>query len=275
MNSTYSACKESLIKEVLEETLLKMRKQIRERVQNDPIFFPKLYRNKNDIEIAGFISAQFAYGNIRQIKRFLSVLFCEMGDSPYEFIREWNGRGLSRLYYRFQKEEEIKGLFHVLKEILVRHGSLGTLFSNLYNGDIRKAIFSIRDHLNINQRHLIFFFPFESSSNPLKRWNLFLRWMTRKDDIDFGIWEFIKPSELIVPLDTHIFRISGCLGWTFRKTRDKKAALEITEKLKILSPEDPLKYDFLLCHFVGIDNKCSGIKTEICKEKCILWIASI
>jgi uncharacterized protein (TIGR02757 family) len=96
--------------------------------------------------------------------------------------------------------------------------------------------------------------------------NLFLRWVVRKKDIDFGIWDRISPSKLIIPLDTHIARISRCLGLSSRKSPDWKMAKEITESLKILDPKDPLKYDFALCH-QGISGLCKGIKSPgICAD---------
>jgi uncharacterized protein (TIGR02757 family) len=102
-------------------------------------------------------------------------------------------------------------------------------------------------------------FPSPLDGSACKRSNLFLRWMVRDRDIDFGIWKGIPKNRLIIPLDTHIARISGCLGFTKRKSQDWKTAVEITESLKRMDPEDPLKYDFALCHH-GISGLCKGKK---------------
>ncbi|GLI53410.1 DUF2400 domain-containing protein [Thermodesulfovibrio yellowstonii] len=101
---------------------------------------------------------------------------------------------------------------------------------------------------NIKTRGLLHFFPDPLKGSPCKRINLFLRWMVRKRDIDFALWNTIKPSELIIPLDVHIWRVSKKLGFTKRNTQSIKTAMEITEYLKKIEPEDPLKYDFVLCH---------------------------
>ncbi|MDE5591844.1 MAG: TIGR02757 family protein, partial [Helicobacter sp.] len=85
-----------------------------------------------------------------------------------------------------------------------------------------------------------------NTNSPLKRWNMFLRWMVRKDCLDLGLWENIKKSDLILPLDTHTFKISHQLGILKRKTYDLKAALEVSHFLKKFDKEDPIKYDFAL-----------------------------
>jgi uncharacterized protein (TIGR02757 family) len=97
-----------------------------------------------------------------------------------------------------------------------------------------------------------------------KRMNLYLRWMVRDRDIDFGIWKGIPKDRLIIPLDTHIARIGKCLGLTVRSTADWKMAQEITRSLKRLDPVDPLKYDFALCH-QGIAGVCSTQKCADCR----------
>ncbi len=266
MNFTYNR-----LKKVLDKNLQKMRGLLIERIEMDPVFFPHLFSNREDIEIAGFLSAQFAYGSIVQIRRFLLTLFSRMGRSPYEFVKSEDFSALYGLSYRFQKDSEIIELFSTLKKALDRYRTLGDLFFTVFREDIRDAIFSIRDELEIPRGKLLFFFPSPSSSNPLKRWNLFLRWMVRKDEVDFGIWEFIKPNALLVPLDTHIFKIARCLGFTKRRTKDAKTVAEITESFRILCPEDPLRYDFFLCHFVGIDKGCKGERSEICERGCFIY----
>jgi len=105
----------------------------------------------------------------------------------------------------------------------------------------------------------------------LKRWNLYFRWMVRKDEVDVGLWDFIDKKNLIIPLDTHLFKIGRCIGWTECKTPTFRAAKEITEALKKFSPEDPLKYDLFLCHRVGIGAECTGRKTAGCRKKCVIY----
>jgi uncharacterized protein (TIGR02757 family) len=239
-------------------------------VTNDPVEFLQSYKKARNIEIAGFLASQFAYGKIDIFKKFLRTLFEHMGDSPYKFIKRGEFSALSKLYYRFQKGKDIVLLFNTLKRVLDEYGSIGTMLKSFYKGDIRNTLWAVREHFFGNGNELIFFFPKRSNTNPLKRWNLYLRWMVRKDEIDVGIWNFIDKRDLIIPLDTHLFKIGRCMGWTKCKTPSFKAACEITEVLKAISPEDPLKYDFFLCHMVGIGAGCTGKKTLACVERCML-----
>ncbi len=222
------------------------------------------------MEVVGFLASQFAYGRIEVMKRFLGNLFERMGASPAAFVKAGDWSAMDGLYYRFQKEEEIKGLLTAISKILNEYGSIGRMFETLYEEDTRRTIWRLRERLFRNDRDLIFFFPKPLKSNPLKRWNLFLRWMVRKDEIDRGLWDFMDTKDLMVPLDTHLFKIGTCLGWTKRKSPSWNAALDITKALRSFCPEDPLKYDFLLCHKVGISAGCTGRRKVECGEKCII-----
>lgn len=222
------------------------------------------------MEIAGFLASQFAYGNIKAMEMFLGRLFGTLGPRPAEFIKGGDLNILRPLYYRFQKGDEIVGLLSVLRRVQKEFGGLGDLFRSCFRGDSREALWTMRALLFEDRDDLIFFFPRPSEANPLKRWNLFLRWMVRKDDIDAGIWDFIHPRDLVVPLDTHLFKIGRCMGWTARRSATWKAALEITGALKEYCPHDPLKYDFFLCHRVGVEGGCRGTRTRECEGKCVL-----
>lgn len=236
----------------------------------DPVQFIHINPNPGDREIIGFFASQFAYGNIVAMTGFLNNLFLRLGKEPLAFIKKGDFSNLKGLYYRFHKEKEIILLFSIVKRMVDEFGSIGGVVKHFYNGDIRKTLWDIRSHYLHNSNELLFFFPKPSKTNPLKRWNLYFRWMVRKDKIDIGIWDFIDKRNLIVPLDTHIFKIGRCLGWTKCKTPSYKAAWEITEVLKTFSPEDPLKFDFFLCHRVGINAKCPGRKTHACTNQCAL-----
>jgi uncharacterized protein (TIGR02757 family) len=195
-----------------------------------------------------------------------------MGPSPAEFVRNGDLAMFDGLYYRFQKSDEIKRLFVVLRKILNEFGGIGELLRTGYEGDIRRTIWALRGRLSLNGNELIFFFPKQFKASPLKRWNLYLRWMVRKDGIDQGLWNFMDKKDLVVPLDTHLFKIGRCLGWTEKKSPSWNAAQDITKVLSGISPKDPLKYDFFLCHRVGIGAGCGGTRTEDCARKCVLII---
>jgi len=194
-----------------------------------------------------------------------------MGKSPYDFIGKGDFSNVRGLYYRFQKDKDIVSLLRTLQRIIDEFGGIGAMLQGYYHGDIREALRAVRGHLFRDSKELTFFFPEPSPTNPLKRWNLYLRWMVRKDAIDIGMWDFIDRRDLIVPLDTHIFKIGRCAGWTTRNAQSYRAAREITDALKSFSPDDPLQYDFFLCHTIGRGAGCTGKRTPACKDRCLLY----
>ncbi len=264
-----SRCKEAAIK--LNDIYNNERESLIRLIGNDPVEFVHRYEKKEDIEIVGFLAAQFAYGKIEIFKRFLENIFSTMENNPCKFIEKGNFKRVKGCYYRFQKDGDIVLLFQSLRKIRRDFGGIGNMLTAYYRADIRDALWSVRRYLFPNNEALTFFFPKPSTTNPLKRWNLYLRWMVRKDMIDKGLWKFIDKKDLIVPLDTHIFKIGKCLGWTKRASQSYGAALEITKALKTFSPDDPLKYDFFLCHKIGIGSRCTGKKTLRCKGTCPVY----
>lgn len=235
------------------------------QIYPDPIIFPRRYEEELDIEISGFISSVFAYGNVTQIINTLERIHTLMGDSPAHFLEIFNvyrHRGFFKDFkHRFYTGEDIKTLFLLIQYVLKNYESLKHLFL-LYHFDeernLKNSISSFSNNLiEISKRiseetHGIkFMFPDPMKGSACKRMNLFLRWMVRKDDIDLGIWKAIRKDELIIPVDTHIARISRELGLTKRKNVSWKMAEEITENLKIFDKNDPVKYDFAICH-IGI-----------------------
>jgi uncharacterized protein (TIGR02757 family) len=236
----------------------------------DPVEIVGRYTDPMDLEIAGFLSSQFAYGKIEVFKRFLDEVFNRMGEGPRRFVESGDLSVLKGLYYRFQKEQEIIELFTVLRRIVEEFGSIGGMVDWFYRGDARKALWEARRYLLGTGDELLFFFPKPLKSSPLKRWMLYFRWMVRKDQIDQGLWNFMDKAQLTIPLDTHIFKIGRCMGWTEAKTPTWKAASEITDALRQYCPEDPLKYDLFLCHRVGIEGGCKGVRSDRCIERCLL-----
>lgn len=254
-----------------------------ERVAHDPIMFPRQYKKNADREVAGFIAACFAYGRVGLFRSVVENLLGKMGSSPHDFLIDFEpkkqGRVFKGIKYRFNENEDIICLFFVLHEILKRYSTVEKAFMKSFRSDdetIEDGLTGLVTELlqvdtaavygkNIQPRGLIQFFPSPKNGSACKRLNLFLRWMIRDRDIDFGIWKGVPKDKLIIPLDTHIARISRCLGFTERKTQDWRMAVEITGALKQFDPEDPLKYDFALCHH-GISGLCKGDrKRENCR----------
>jgi len=259
----------------------------KERMKHDPIEIPRRYSLPDDIEIAGFFASSLAYGKIGLFKPVIERILKPGGRHPAGFFKDFYlardkkyFRGIS---YRFNKEEDVLCLVYMISHTLKKWGSLKNIFYHYYNPaheDIKYALEKFVNHLmnintspvygkNIKPYGLKQFFPSPKSGSACKRLNLFLRWMVRTKDIDLGIWNKIPPSKLIIPLDTHIARISRCLDLTKRKSSDWKAAREITNELKKLNPGDPLKYDFALCH-QGISGLCKGERFRDACSSCAI-----
>lgn len=253
------------------------------RLLHDPIEFPHRYKDPRDIEVSGFIASSLAYGRVDLFKPVIEKILSKMGKSPYEFLLAFDLKKHRKLFqgisYRFNKNEDILCMIFILHKILEKYSSLEDLFMKFYKPDalnIREALKgAVETMLNtdtsivygkdIRPAGLLQFFPSPDKGSTCKRSNLFLRWMIRDRDIDLGIWKGIPKDKLVVPLDTHIAKISKCLGFTSRNAQDWKTAVDITEALKKFDPEDPLKYDFALCHH-GISGVCKGRReNKACK----------
>lgn len=256
-----------------------------ERLRHDPIAFPHRYKNPEDIEVSGCIASCFAYGRVDLFKPVIEKLLSFMGAHPHSFLMDFNVRKHRKYFtlkYRFNESDDIICLLFLIHELLKKHSSLGKAFRGHYapeDTDTGKAIAGFVDEVmsintspvygkNIRPSGMSQLLPTPAKGSACKRMNLFLRWMVRDRDIDFGLWKMIPKDKLVIPLDTHITRISRCLGFTRRSSTDWKTALEITEALKKTDPEDPLKYDFALCHH-GISGKCVKGDVRLCGG-CIL-----
>lgn len=187
--------------------------------------------------------ALFAYGNVRSILRFLNS--CNL--SALGNLQSCDSVPCTSRVYRFQNNAEIQCFF----EALLGLESLQEIFLQGYRrdsvlGGIRALQSALYARVGEATEGLKFLLGAMDSASPLKRWNLFLRWMVRKDCVDLGIWEKVNKSDLLLPLDTHTFRITRRLGLLKRKTYDFKAVLEITNQLKEFDAKDPIKYDFAL-----------------------------
>ena len=235
----------------------------RATISPDPLEIPHRFKNTSDIEIAAFIASVFAYGSVTQILKTLELIFEVVGKDPHNFVMEYNHKKDKKLFknikHRFYTGEDIAALFAGLNKIYQTYGSLNYLFLLYY---FEKAE-NIKGALSFFSRNLTdivikssesssngvkFMFPDPLKGSACKRQNLFLRWMIRNDELDFGLWKEIPASKLVIPVDTHIAQISKKLYLTKRENVSWKMAEEITNNLKKLDPNDPVKYDFALCH---------------------------
>lgn len=233
----------------------------RTQISPDPLEFLHKYSGFHDIEITGIISALFAYGNVKQIILTLEKIHAVMKAKPYEFVMDYNYVHSKKIFadikHRFFTHEDIAKLFRALHLIYKNEGTLKNLFLKFYeNGDgIKNSITLFSKHMVelIADKHeashgIKFMFPDPEKGSACKRMNLFLRWMVRKDELDFGLWNEIPTSQLIIPVDTHVAKICRTLKLTHGKNVSWQMAEEITEKLKMFDPSDPVKYDFAICH---------------------------
>lgn len=272
---------------LLKESLDKFYKNynLTERINSDPIEFPHRYKRPEDIEVVGLIAASLAYGKVTLFKPVLERIFKIMGESPSDFLLHFdikkNAPLFSDIKYRMNKNEDILCLIYLVSAVLKEHDSLQRLFMSFYNpmdDDIGPALSGFVDYFlkidtsavygkDIRPFGLLQFLPSPVKGSTCKRFNMFLRWMVRSGDgVDFGIWNHVPPSKLIIPIDTHIARIGKNIGLTNRRNADWKMAKEITENLKIFDPNDPVKYDFALCH-MGISGECpTAPSIEKCKR---------
>jgi uncharacterized protein (TIGR02757 family) len=213
----------------------------------DPILVARRY---NDESIS-LICALFAYGNVKQIVKFLDSLDFSLLKKDDSKIKE----GLKNHYYRFQKSDDVIALFIALKR-LNKKTTLQDVFIKGYKKEANvidginsciSEIYSLYPHQTQGYSFLIGKVTTKTKgAGALKRWMMFLRWMVRKDSIDMGLWSGIDKKDLIMPLDTHTFNVGLRLGLLKRKTYDLQAAIELTESLREFDKNDPLKYDFAL-----------------------------
>jgi len=227
----------------------------------DPLQFPHLFQDKKDIEVMAFIASVFAYGNVKQIINSLNKFLRVCNNKPYEFIQSFSidTTFSSQFIHRFYSNKDILHLFQLLNMVYTEFGSLKKLFLSGYqeiDSNTKNAITNFSNYLlqkalsefgNLSMG-MKFMFPLPDKGSACKRMNLFLRWMVRKDELDFGFWNEIPTSKLIIPVDTHIAKICTELKLTKRKNVSWQMAEEITNSLKKFDPDDPVKYDFAICH---------------------------
>lgn len=233
-------------------------------IPNDPICIPHLFTQKQDIEIAAFFSAIFAWGNRTTIINKSKELMQLMHMQPYEFVLHHSNYDLKKLKgfkHRTFTAEDLYHFIEFFQQHFSKHTSLETAFFPKKKMTVEEGLnyfknycFSF-EHLKRTEKHVSS--PLQKSS--CKRLNMFLRWMVRKDDkgVDFGIWNNIARKDLICPLDVHVSRVARQLGLLHRKQDDWEAAIELTQNLRTFNQQDPVKYDFALFSIGAIENKIS------------------
>ena len=251
----------------------------RDFIKPDPLQFIYQHSNRPDMEVAGFLTAELAYGRVQQIEKSLTNLFGRMGKSPYEFVQDFDDQKRAKLKdfrHRFTAGDDISDLLELLRGILGEFGSIEKFFVQGYNpGDknIIPALSKFCDSLlemyaETHNGHipkgLSYLLPRPTAGSACKRLNLFLRWMVRNDDVDAGLWKLVDKTRLIVPVDVHMARLCRILGLYSRKTVSLSTAVKITKSFAEIEPADPVKYDFALSR-IGILENCTGHHRSGCQ----------
>ena len=220
-------------------------------IETDPIQIPKMFEEKEDIEIAGFLAASLAWGQRPTIIKKCRELMGLMDYAPYDFIlnaTEKDYDRFSQFKHRTFNAYDCCYFLRSLSHIYKRSGGLEKIFTDAFrtHGDMMDVLrewYEIFTFLPAAPRVLRHIANVEKGS-AAKRVNMYLRWMVRSDasGIDFGIWKNIPPSALLIPLDVHTGNVSRQLGLLTRKQNDSRAVLELTARLREMDPDDPVRY---------------------------------
>ncbi len=223
-------------------------------IENDPISVPHQFSKKQDIEIAGFFAAIFAWGQRKTIINKSNELMRLMDEAPYDFVINHDDADLKsfgEFKHRTFNTTDLLYFFSFLKHHYKQYKSLEPAFTQNNTVEVEEMLmefqryfFSLPFSPKRTQKHI----ATPARNSTCKRLNMYLRWMVRKDKsgVDFGIWKKIKPSQLYIPYDVHVARIAHQLRLLKRTQKDWKAVTELTENLRKLDSEDPVKYDFAL-----------------------------
>jgi uncharacterized protein (TIGR02757 family) len=239
----------------------------------DPIHIVRRYTASDDREAVGFVAASLAFGRVASVLQSIERVLAIMGPHPAEYVRAFEPRrsaaAFASVVHRWTRGPDLAALIWVMRQMIDRSGSIEGFFLEGHDAsgeDVAPALdsFSTRAlKLDLKSAYgrvpkrpgVCYFFPRPSAGSGCKRLNLFLRWMVRRDALDLGVWSRVAPSQLIVPLDTHVIRVGRCLRLTRYASPGWRMAVDITASLRRLDPDDPVKYDFALCH-IGMMNAC-------------------
>lgn len=256
------------------DELLAMRDPAAHRAA-DPVELVHRYDGPNDREVVGLVAALLAFGNAVAIRASVGRALAALGPSPAAAVDRLDERALSRrlegFVHRVYRGPDLARMLARAGALRREHGSLGAAMADRWTGELRETLARLSDALRGPRpapglAHLV---ADPRAGSACKRSLLYLRWMVRPaDGVDLGLWPF-PPSALVIPVDTHILRIARNLGLTDRKTASWRTAEEITERLRVFDAEDPVKYDFALCH-LGVSRDCPSRPDRQKCARCVL-----
>jgi uncharacterized protein (TIGR02757 family) len=239
----------------------------------DPIQIVRRWQAPEDREIVGLCAAALAFGRVSSVLQSIERLLAVMGGQPAAYVRHFapdrHGAAFAGLGHRWTRGPDLVALVWIMKQMIDRAGSIESFFLEgddpeaedvemaLDSFSTRALALDLRSAYGTIPRRpgVCYFFPRPSAGSGCKRLNLFLRWMVRRDALDLGAWTRVSPARLVVPLDTHVIRVGRCLRLTRYTSPGWPMARDMTASLRRLDAEDPVKYDFAMCH-LGMMNAC-------------------
>ncbi len=237
----------------------------------DPLSTLHRYADPRDQELVGFLAAGLAFGNVKAVIAAIDRALAPLGERPAERLARMDeaeaARAAAGFNHRWIFEQDLAQIYRLLGAVARRGGGLEPLFARGMTPDapdVRPGARALVDGLtelalglglDLGRLGTRYFLSDPTGAGAAKRLHMFLRWMIRRDGLDLGLWTSATPAQLVVPLDTHVARLSGYLGLTRLKSPGGRMALDITESLRRLDPADPVKYDFALTR-LGILRDC-------------------
>jgi len=254
-------------RQAVADTLDRIYRQYHQRayVHPDPLEFLYAWEDVQEREMVGLVAACLAYGRVVQILKSVAAVLEKMGPSPRRFATRSPFKTMSQTFsgfrHRFADGDRLAALLYGAGRVVRQFGSLENGFAaglTPNRENLFPALNHLFDQLTRGRRSPGHLLPDPGKTSACKRLHLYLRWMVREDRVDPGGWRCVAPSELVVPLDTHMHRIGRRLGFTHRHQADRRTALEVTDGFKTFCAEDPVRFDFSLTRL--------GIRSELDME---------
>lgn len=226
----------------------------RDSVHPDPLEFLYAYPNLEDREIVGLLASSLAYGNVGQILKSVSLILGPLGKSPRLFVEKTSHVKIKKIYSKFKHRwhtgDDIASLLLGVQSVLQKYGSLQACLKLKYRDEdstiLTAASFFVQEISRAAKGMRGNLLPSPVDGSACKRLSMYLRWMIRRDAVDPGGWDEISPSKLLIPLDTHMFRVGRLLRMTRSRQANMKTVVEMTAHFSRIVPEDPVRYDFVL-----------------------------
>ncbi len=254
-----TACRQDVV-ETLEQ--IYQRYHRRAYVHPDPLEFLYAWEDAKEREIVGLVAACLAYGRVVQILKSVAAVLEAIGPSPRRFITRSTLRSMSQTFsgfrHRFADGDQLAALLYGAGRVVRQFGSIENGLADGLTPDrenLLPALTLFYGQLTRGRHAPGHLLPDPGKASACKRLHLYLRWMIREDRVDPGGWHCVAPSELMVPLDTHMHRVGRRLGFTHRHQADMRTALEVTAGFKAICAEDPVRFDFSLTRL--------GIRSEL------------